>query len=175
MGVFEVIKKRRSIRAYLEKEVEQDKLLKILEAAQAAPSANNCQEWRFVVVGDKEKRKQLSIAARGQAFVATAPIVIACCAQTDERKMTCGQVCYPIDVTIAIDHMILTATELGLGTCWIGAFYPEQVKEILDIPPHIKVVELLTLGYAQSVASNPKQRLPLNEIIFRDKWGKTCL
>ncbi|UCD15306.1 MAG: nitroreductase family protein [Candidatus Omnitrophota bacterium] len=175
MDVFEAIKKRRSIRDYLDKEVEESKLLKVLEAARAAPSANNRQEWRFVVVKDKDKRKALSQAAKNQLFVAEAPLVIACCAQTDEHVMTCGQRSYPIDVAVAIDHMVLTATELGLGTCWIGAFYEEGVKKILDIPSPIKVVELLTLGYSKKKPIHPKERLPLGKTVFFEKWGKSYL
>ena len=171
MDVFEAIKKRRSIRGYQDKKVEEAKLLKILEAARQAPSASNRQEWRFVVVQDKEKRKALSKAAKSQKFVEEAPVVIACCADTDNHLMTCGQACYPIDVAVAIDHMTLVAVELGLGTCWIGAFYEDEVKRILNIPKKIRVVELLTLGYPKEKPSYSKQRLPLKDIVLYEKWG----
>jgi len=82
------------------------------------------------MVQDKNIRQRLMPAAKNQAFVAQAPVVIACCAKTDNYTMTCGQLCYPIDLAIAIEHMALQATEEGLGTCWIGAFYEDQVKEI---------------------------------------------
>jgi nitroreductase len=172
MDVFEVIRKRRSIRSYKDLEVEEEKLLKILEAAREAPSASNRQEWRFVVVRDKETKKKLCKAAKGQRFVEEAPVVIACCAETDNHIMSCGQLCYPIDVAIAIDHMTLAAIELGLGTCWIGAFYEEEVKKILDIPHQVRVVELLTLGYPQEEPTSPKERLPLQDIIFLEEWGR---
>lgn len=168
--MFEAIKKRRSIRDYFDKEVEEDKLMKILEAARQAPSASNRQEWRFIVVRDREKRRQLRKAAKDQKFVEEAPVVIACCAQTDNHIMTCGQLCYPIDVAIAIDHMVLVAVELGLGTCWIGAFYEEEVKKILKIPPPIRVVELLTLGYPKAQPPIPKDRLSFEEIVFFEEW-----
>lgn len=170
MDVFEAIKKRRSIRSYLQKDVEQDKLHKILESANQAPSAANRQETRLIIVKDKDKRKKLAQAAKNQKFVEEAPVVIACCAQTDNHKMTCGQLCYPIDVAIAIDHMTLTAVELGLGTCWVGAFYEDQVKEILNIPKDIRVVELLSLGYPKEQPSFPKDRLPLEQITFEESW-----
>ncbi len=175
MDVFEAIKKRRSVRSYLDKPVEEDKLSKIIEAARLAPSASNKQEWRFVVVKDKELRNKLSKAAKGQAFVAEAPIVIACCAKTDNHVMTCGQKCYPIDVAIAIDHMTLAAEGLGLGTCWIGAFYEEEVKKILEIPEDIKVVEMLCLGYAGGSLQQPKDRLPMEKIAFSEKWNEPFL
>jgi len=173
MDVFEAIKKRRSVRAYLDKPVEEEKILKILEAARLAPSASNRQEWRFVVVKDKKTRAELKKAAKGQAFVGEAPVVIACCAETDNHVMTCGQLCYPIDVAIAIDHMTLSACGLGLGTCWVGAFYEEEVKKILEIPKNIKVVELLCLGYAKEELKQPKERLSIEEIAFSEKWDKS--
>lgn len=171
MDVFEAIKKRRSIRGYLDKEIESDKLTQILEAAREAPSANNKQEARYIIVKDKETREKLCEAAKGQVFVKEAPVVIACCAKTDNHVMTCGQLCYPIDVAIAIDHMTLAAVSLGLGTCWIGAFYEDKVKEILNIPEDIKIVELLTIGYPKDYPSHPKNRLTLSEIAFNEKWS----
>jgi nitroreductase len=84
--------------------------------------------------------------------------------------MTCGQLCYPIDVAIAIDHMTLVAVELGLGTCWVGAFYEEQAKKILNIPEEIRVVELLALGYPKDDNVIDKERLPLKDIVFKEKW-----
>lgn len=170
MDVFEAIRKRKSVRSYLEKEVEQEKVMRILEAAGLAPSAANKQEWRFVVVQDKEKRKKLSEAAKRQRFVAEAPVVIACCAETDYHEMTCGQLCYPIDVAIAIDHITLAAVEEDLGTCWIGAFYEDKVKTILNIPDRIRVVELLTLGYPTDDSIKEKSRLPMETIVKWEKW-----
>ncbi|HDM38071.1 MAG TPA: nitroreductase [Candidatus Omnitrophica bacterium] len=170
MDIMEIIKRRCSVRSYQEKPVEEEKLKGILEAARLAPSANNRQEWRFIVVQDKKKRESLMKAAKNQVFVGEAPVIIACCAETDNHLMTCGQLCYPIDVAIAIEHMVLKATEEGLGTCWIGAFYEEQVKDILDIPEDIRVVELLTLGYPAKPCPEHKNRLPLEKIVMYEKW-----
>lgn len=171
MDVMEAIMRRYSVRSYQDRPVEEEKLESILEAARLAPSANNRQEWRFIVVRDKNTRQRLMRAARNQAFVGQAPVVIACCASTDNHVMTCGQLCYPIDVAIAIEHMALKATEEGLGTCWIGAFYEEQVKEILGIPEDIRVVELLALGYPDKPHPNHKDRLSLEEIVMYERWG----
>lgn len=168
----EAIKRRCSVRSYQERAVEKEKLGSILEAARLAPSASNRQEWRFVVVEDKDTRQRLMKAAKSQAFVAQAPVVIACCAKTDNHAMTCGQLCYPIDVAIAIEHMALKATEEGLGTCWIGAFYEDEVKKILGIPKDIRVVDLLALGYPDKPCPSQKDRLALGEIVSYEKWGK---
>ena len=168
----EAIKKRYSVRNYQNKPVEKEKVEKILEAARLAPSASNRQEWRFVVIHDKTIRQRLMKAAKNQAFVGEAPVIIACCAKTDNHNMTCGQTCYPIDTAIAIEHMALEATEEGLGTCWVGAFYEDQVKEILGIPQNIRVVELLVLGYPTNASSNHKDRLSTEEIVMYERWSK---
>ena len=172
MDVMEAIKKRYSVRSYQDRAVETEKLDSILEAARLAPSASNRQEWRFVVVQDKGIRQRLMQAAKDQAFVGQAPVVIAACAKTDSHIMTCGQQCYPIDVAIAVEHMALKATEEGLGTCWVGAFYEDKVKEILGIPQDIRVVALLVLGYPVKLRPNPKDRLRLKEIVMYERWSK---
>ena len=172
MDVMEAIRERCSVRSYQNRAVEKEKLEKVLEAARLAPSASNRQEWRFVVVQDKDIRKRLAQAAKNQTFVGEAPVIIAACAKSDDHIMTCGQLCYPIDVAIAIEHMALKATEEGLGTCWIGAFYEEKVKEILGIPQDIRVVELLILGYPANPSSDHKDRLSIEEIVMYDKWRK---
>ncbi|MFH0764008.1 MAG: nitroreductase family protein [Candidatus Omnitrophota bacterium] len=172
MNVMEAIKNRCSVRSYQNRPVEKEKLDKILEAARLAPSASNRQEWRFVVVQDRGTRKRLMKAAKNQAFIGEAPVVIAACAKTDGHIMTCGQMCYPIDAAIAIEHMALEATEEGMGTCWVGAFYEDQVKEILGIPQDIRVVELLALGYPAGPSRSRKDRLSIEEIVMRERWGK---
>ena len=170
MDVFEAVLKRKSVRAFQDKEVPEDTISRLLEAARLAPSASNRQEWRFVVVRDATLRKRLADAAKGQKFVGEAPVVLACCAETDDHVMPCGHPSYPIDVAIAIDHVTLCATAEGLGTCWIGAFDEPQVKEILGIPPHIRVVELLPLGYPRHVSPVAKNRLPLDDIVKYERW-----
>lgn len=171
MNIMEAVQRRCSVRSYQERPVEKEKLKSILEAARLAPSASNRQEWRFIVVQDKATRQRLMKAAKNQGFVGEAPVVIACCALTDNHVMSCGQLCYPIDVAIAIEHMALKAVEEDLGTCWIGAFYEEQVKDILGIPPDIRVVELLTLGYPAKPCPRQKDRLSLEEIVMYERWN----
>lgn len=171
MNVIDAVKKRKSIRGYESKAVEDDKIKKILESARIAPSARNLQEWRFIIVRDQDTRKKLMVAAKNQVFVGKAPVVIVCCAETDGYVMSCGQQSYPIDVAIAIDHMSLVAVEEGLGTCWIGAFYEDQVKNILGIPEGIRVVSMLTLGYEKGGQTQvSKSRKSMDEIVRWEKW-----
>ncbi|HEB11244.1 MAG TPA: nitroreductase [Spirochaetales bacterium] len=170
MDIYRAIKTRKSVRSFLDRDIEEDKLQRILEAVRLAPSAKNLQEWRFVVVRDRQKREQLAMAAHNQAFVGEAPVVIACCAETDKHVMRCGLECYPIDVAIAIDHLTLAAVSEGLGTCWIGSFESDRVKELLGIPEDIVVVELLPLGYPQDPAIKEKSRLKLAEIVHYERW-----
>ena len=169
MDVFEAISKRRSIRKYKDTEVEDEKLQDILEAARIAPSAANRQEWKFIVVKDKESREKLVEAAHGQQFVAEAPVTIVACSTESERVMPCGQHAYTVDLSIAVSFMILEATELGLGTCWLGAYDEEKVRNILQIPERIRVPAMFTLGYADE---NPhaRPRKHLDEIISSEKY-----
>ncbi len=170
MDVLKAIRSRRSVRAYDSREVEEDKLVKVLESGRLSPSAGNRQERRFVVVRDARTRKALSLAARDQKFVAEAPVVIAACSIEKEYTMACGQLAYPIDTAIAVDHMTLQAVEEGLGTCWIGAFDEKKVKEILNIPDNVRVVSLLPLGYPGDIP-RPKSRKNLDEIVMWEKWN----
>ncbi|MBU2495845.1 MAG: nitroreductase family protein [Candidatus Omnitrophica bacterium] len=169
MNVYETIRARRSVRAYRDKPVPPEVLTRILEAARMAPSGNNRQPWKFVVVTDIETRKKLADAANGQGFVAGAPVVIAAVGLDPGRVMSCGIPGDPVDVAIAIDHITLAAVEEGLGTCWIGAFSQENVCRLLQIPAAFKVVELLTLGYPAD-SPRPKSRKSLKEIVCYDKF-----
>ncbi|MDP6491558.1 MAG: nitroreductase family protein [Kiritimatiellia bacterium] len=170
MAVMEQIRKRYSVRKYEDRAVESEKLAAVLEAARLAPSARNVQEWRFVVVQDAAMRAELVEAANGQKFVGAAPVVIVCCAVDTNYVMRCGQCAHPIDLAIAIEHMALQAVEEGLGTCWIGSFFPDKIRALLNIPDDIMVVELLTLGYPADTAPD-KKRVPLSDIVSHETWG----
>jgi len=134
MALLKQIQQRYSVRSYQKRPVEKEKLETILQSARLAPSANNKQEWRFIVVQDADTRRQLCVAANNQAFVGEAPVVIVCCSAISDYVMRCGHLAYPIDVAIAMEHIALQAVEEGLGTCWVGSFYEDQVKAILGIP-----------------------------------------
>jgi nitroreductase len=168
MDVAQAIRSRYSCRNYSDKPLEQDKLLVVLEAARLAPSAKNLQDWRFVVVTDKPTKKKLAAAANNQTFLEGAGAIIVACTVSD-HVMRCGQAVGPIDVAIALEHICLQATELGLATCWIGSFYPDKVKQILGIPDSVTIVELLALGYP---ADAPKQsrRDAIGQIVSFGTW-----
>jgi len=169
MDVLKAIRSRRSIRKYDNREVEEEKLVRVLESGRLSPSASNRQERRFVVIRDASTRKALCEAAGNQKFVAEAPVVIAACSIETEYIMFCGQRAYPIDTAIAVDHMTLQAAEEGLGTCWIGAFDERKVKNILNIPDGVRVVALLTLGYPSTIPL-PTPRKSLDDLVMREKW-----
>jgi nitroreductase len=169
MTVTEAIRKRYSCRVYQERAVEQKKLDSVFEAARLAPSAKNLQDWRFVVVADKQTRRRLAEAANNQMFLEKAGAVVVACSNSS-HVMRCGQPVAPIDVAIALEHIALQATELGLATCWIGSFYPEKVRAVLDIPPDITVIELMALGYPADEPREPN-REPIEKILCYGKWG----
>ena len=170
MDVYEAIRTRKSVRKFSDKQVEEEKLNRVLEAGRLAPSARNLQEWRYLVVRDDELRKGLIDAAAGQGFVGQAPVVIVCCAETDGHVMRCGEQCYPIDLAISVDHMTLAAAAEGVGSCWIGAFYQDQVKHLLGIPEEIRVVALLPLGYPADPKPIKKSRMGLDEFVRYERW-----
>lgn len=166
-----IIRLRYSCRKYQGKEVDRKLIRRIVDVARSAPSCMNFQEWRFVVVENSQIIKLISEKACHQTPLRTAPVLLICCAETNYHVMKCKQLSYPIDVSIIIDHITLLATEAGLGTCWIGAFDEDKVKEICDIPQKIRVVELLTIGYPGDKPQS-KKRLELDEILFKNQWGK---
>ena len=169
MDMMQAVRQRYSCRAYKPEPVNEETLGQILEAARLAPSARNFQDWRFVVVTDQQTRDQLKVAARNQAFVNQAPVVIAACSVSSHR-MRCGQMVAPIDVSIALEHIALAASSLGLATCWVGSFLPDKVRQVLHIPTEVMIVELMTLGYPADSAKSPS-RLPLEQIVCRERWG----
>jgi len=163
MEVFEAIKKRRSIRKFdPTKEVTDEQIEKLLEAARWAPSAGNLQSWFFVVVQDQKTKEQLVEAARGQDFVAQASVIIVSCADPERstsRYGRRGERLYAFqDVTIATQNIWLAATEMGLGAVWVGAFNEDEVSQVLNLPPHLKPIALLPIGYPVESPSPPSRR-----------------
>jgi len=170
MNVFEAIRTRRSIRKYVDKPVEKEKLLRILEAARLAPSAVNRQPWDFIVVTDPGVRKKLGVAYPKEWFI-NAPVIIVACAHPARawiRKD--GEEYWKVDVAIAMQNLILTAWEEGLGTCWIGAFDEQEVKKALGIPPEVRVVAMTPLGYPAEEKGPVTDRKPLDEIVHYEHW-----
>ena len=165
MEVLEVVRKRRSIRRYRTEPVASEDLKKMLEAARLAPSAGNRQPWYFIVVRDAEIKRKLAEAAAHQMFIADADVIVV--GVSDPRRSPRW---HDRDLMIAMEHLILEATELGYGTCWIGAFNEDRVKEILGIPEEYRVVALTPVGVPDE-SPPPRPRRSLEEIVFQDKWG----
>lgn len=173
MDVFEAIQKRRSIRDYKPTPIPEEKLMKILEAGRLAPSASNIQPWHFIVVRDQERRKKLA-KARWAKFLAKSPVVIVGCG--DQRASPRW---FMVDVAIAMQNMVLTATSEGLGTGWVGSFDENEVRELLKIPEKYRVVALLALGYPKGkinftgkILHMVRRRKKLEEIVSFEEFGK---
>jgi nitroreductase len=160
MEVFEAILKRRSIRKYLDKPIEKEKIIKILEAARWAPSGGNRQPWRFIIVKNKERRIKLSEIAYNQKFIKEAPLIIAICNKKDESLTNIG---------LSMQNICLEAFDLGLGSCIIGWFNKEEARKFFNIPEEYDVCYLITIGYpAEKPISNRKN---LEEIVYEEEWG----
>ena len=173
MDLFEAIEKRRSIRKFKHGPIASEDLKRILEAGRLAPSGGNRQPWYFVVVKDLERKKALSKAANNQEFIADADTVIGALGDsgaTLKSSTSSTRIAYKQDPMIAIEHMILAATALGYGTCWIGAFDEEQVKKILKIPENPAVVALLPVGVPDE-SPPPKPRKAFKETFFEEHYG----
>lgn len=170
-SLMDLIEKRRSIRSYKSQEVSEEDLNYVLEAFRKAPSAKNLQPWKLVVVRDKKKINDLAIACNNQTFLAEAPVLIVTCAKEGEAYGMMGGYMnsYPVDIGIAMEHLILAATEKGLGTCWIGAFKEKLIKDLLEIPGDVRVVAVTPLGYPVG-EGKLRGRKPLSEIVCYDKY-----
>jgi nitroreductase len=171
MNVFTAIQNRRSIRKYSGRPVEEEKLQKILEAARLSPSASNLQNWKFIVVRDPAIRGRMLEAAYNQPFVGQAPVILVACGTDPKSVMSCGQPKHSIDLSIATAYMILEAVEQGLGTCWLGRFHEDMVKDILGIPDEVRVVAVVPLGYADE-SPDPRERKKTEEIVCYDRFKK---
>lgn len=148
------IRNRFSVRKFLDKPVEKEKIDQLLEAARLSPSASNIQPYHFVVIDDPGKRSKLTEICKGQKFVSEAPLSIAVCASNTDYVMTCGQPAYTVDASIAAEHINLQAVELGLGTCWIGSFHHDKLAELINLPDDLKIVTLLPIGYPATEKGN---------------------
>jgi nitroreductase len=173
MDTFEAITTRRSVRGYEATPVPKEKLLKILEAARLAPSANGVQPWHFVVVTEAGKRKVLSRGVFAK-FLAETPVVIVACGDTRASPDWCV-----VDVAIATENMVLAATAEGLGTCWVGSFDEQQVKSLLKIPEQFTVVALIAVGYAHDkvdvrgrIVKAVRRKKKLEDIASVEEYGK---
>ena len=167
MGVIEIIKKRRSIRKYKNDEIPQEIIDELIEALIWAPSAGNLQSRKFYFIFDEKVKNKIAEAAYNQDFISEAPLVVVGC--VDENKIARygerGKNLYGIcDVSTSIENLMLVATEKGLGTCWVGGFDENKVKEILNIPIHLRPIVILPVGYPDE-NPNPPKRVSKNEAV----------
>jgi nitroreductase len=167
MGFAELVHKRYSVRGYKPDAVEEEKLQQILEAARWAPTGGNRQQFQLVVI-HTEGREEDVRRIYGQDWFVQAPIVICACRTSVEHRP--DRPSYGgVNIGIVMDHLILAATELGLGTCWIGAFDREATREILGLPDDVDPVVCTPLGYPDA-APRPRQRKPVSELVRYEHW-----
>lgn len=182
MDFFEVIASRKSTRKFMDKPVEKEKLELVLNAARLAPSWRNGQCWKFVAVTEPGIKKELIryTGTFNMSWLGQEQAIIVACGNPDKSGSKNGQQYYLVDVAIAMENLVLAATALGLGTCWIGAFDEEKLKKLLNIPNDYRVVAITPLGYpaqkeglvgaiAKKVVRS-KNRKPLAEVYSMNQW-----
>lgn len=169
----EVLKARRSVRKYKQTPIPEDVMKRILMAARYAPSAENIQPWMFIVVRDEEIKREIATYSHGQKFIAEAPVIIVALGNLDESTSIIGgyMPSYPIDVAIAVEHIVLAAANEGLGTCWIGDFKEEKICSILNIPEEYHVVALTPIGYPSDEEKPRSGRKSLGDIVRYDRYS----
>ena len=175
MEVFEAIEQRRSIRAYADAPVSREQLDRFLRAALLAPSWKDYQCWNVVVVSDREDIRQLGELLRhnpGREVFDTVPYIIVFVADPEKSGIRDGKPYYMTDVGIAMENAVLAAAEMGLGTCWVGAFTEGPIKEFLGIPESLRIVALTPLG-VPAESPEPRPRKPMEEFAFFGRWGST--
>jgi len=165
----ELIKTRYSVRAYKAQLVEEEKLQQVLEAANLAPTAANRQPFQIIVINTKDCQEELKRIYARDWFVQP-PLVICICALPSQAwSRRDGKNYSEVDATIAMDHLILAAAELGLGTCWIAAFDPQAAREILELPDDVEPIAFTPLGYPADEMKK-KRRKDLSELVRYEKW-----
>ena len=170
MEFSELIEKRYSVRAYKPDPVEDEKLERVLEAARLAPTAANLQPFQLIVIHTAGREAEL-MRIYGRNWFVEAPLVICACGipsrgwvrQSDGKSYT------DVDVSIVMDHLVLAAADLGLGTCWIGAFDPDAAREVLGLPDGVEPIAFTPLGYPAD-RPRPKKRKPLSDLVRYERW-----
>ncbi|MGQ9681277.1 MAG: nitroreductase family protein [Anaerolineae bacterium] len=169
MDFWQVVRRRYSVRSFAsEQPVSDEAVLGLLSAAIEAPSAGNRQPWHFYVVRDPALRAGLVRAAGGQDFIAEAPVAIVVCAHAERSARRYGErgaTLYCLqDTAAAVEHILLAATALGLGTCWVGAFDEEQARAVLQVPPELRPVAIIPIGYPAKPGERSTGRRPVSDV-----------
>lgn len=169
MDFFETIAARYSVRGYKPEPVPDELLQKVLEAARSAPTAANRQAFRLVVVATQGREEELA-RVYGRRWFTQAPLVVAVVAVPGEAWRRMDDKPYDeVDATIAMDHLILAATALGLGTCWVAAFDPAVARRALGLPDDVEPVAFTPLGWPDRAPANTARR-PLDDLVKRERW-----
>jgi nitroreductase len=177
MEVFEAITQRRSIRAYKDEPIPREALLRVLEAARLAPSWKDYQCWSILVLSRREDIQALGQLLRynpGKEVFDTAPYFLLFVADPEKSGVRDDKPYYMTDIGIAMENAVLAATELGLGTCWVGAFTEGPIKELLSIPENQRIVAITPLGIPAE-APDPRPRKALSEFVYEGRWEKPLL
>lgn len=184
MKCMDIILSRQSVRSFSPEPVPEEIIDQILEAGRWAPSTQNRQPWRFVVITDREIIRKLpthsGFIGLVNHFIKDAGFVIVACADPKQDLVLNDQAYYLVDTAIAMQQMVMTAWSMGIGTCWLGAFSEANVKAFLDIPNSIRVIAICPFGYpkdkktlyAKAVSSfaGSRRRLPKEHIFYQNKW-----
>ncbi len=159
MNIMEAIESRRSIRIFLGREIEKEKLDKVAEAFRLAPSARNLQNWKLLIIQDPHKRELVRRAALGEpAMLAEAPVILAAIGSS-QGVMTNGHRVDSIDLSIAMSFCVLEAWEQGLGTCWMASYREEDLRKALDLGEDESIAVITPLGYpAEAPDARPRKR-----------------
>jgi nitroreductase len=171
MNFIELATQRSSVRNFDSKPVEKEKLMYILEAARIAPSAVNFQPWHFVVITDPEILKAIR-STYPREWLATAPVIIVAMGDHNKgwHRKTDGKDFTDIDVAIAVDHLMLAATEQGLASCWICNFDTEKCCDIFNAPENIEPIALIPIGYPAIDGKSDKKREPIEQLVHWNKF-----
>lgn len=169
----QLLRERYSVREYKPLKVSKALLIEVLEAGRMAPSAANRQPWSFILVSSDTHLSQLKTCYDREWFKKVPQVIVICGNHNEAWKRSFDQKDHTdVDASIAIDHMTLRATELGLGTCWICHFNPEKLREVLQLPEHVEPIALLPIGYPQESKAPEKKRKAFSEVAFEEVYGK---
>lgn len=182
MDFKDLVKARKSVRRYSDQQVEEDKIMKILEAARLAPSWANKQCWSYIVIRNKETIAEIATKGTGvlNSWLKKAPVIVVACGNPKESGSRNDMDYFLVDIGISMEHIMLQAADLDLGTCWIGWFDERQMGRILGIPDNLKIVAFTPIGYPADDSgmrtrltkflAGSSRRKPLEDIVHKEKW-----
>ena len=173
IGVFDCIRTRRSIRKYKDKPVPWDNIVEIMQSAKYAPLAGNILNCKLLVVKDEGRRKAIAEASAQQYWMQDAAVHIVVVGEPEKSEKfygTRGVRLYTVQgIAAAVQNMLLTAHSLGLGACWVGAFDEDEIRRICNLPEHVNVQAIVTIGYADETPEMPP-KYRIEHYMFFDKW-----